>query len=35
VTELTWLLFLKMAKETNREEQRRNGYRYDVLPTRV
>ncbi len=27
VTELTWLLFLEMAKETNREEQLPKGYR--------
>lgn len=31
VTELTYLLFLKMAKETGREEQLPKGYRWDDL----
>jgi type I restriction enzyme M protein len=31
VTELTYLLFLKMAKETNKEEQLPEGYRWDNL----
>ena len=31
VTELTYLLFLKMAKETNTEEQLPHGYRWDNL----
>ncbi|MEZ4327218.1 MAG: N-6 DNA methylase [Polyangiales bacterium] len=34
VTELTYLLFLKMAKETGREEQLPEGYRWDDLHTR-
>jgi type I restriction enzyme M protein len=29
VTELTYLLFLKMAKETGTEDQLRKGYRWD------
>ena len=28
VTELTWLLFLKMAKETNQEDQLPKNYRW-------
>ena len=31
VTELTWLLFLKMAKETGRETELVEGYRWDDL----
>jgi type I restriction enzyme M protein len=31
VTELTWLLFLKMAKETGRESELPEGYRWDDL----
>lgn len=31
VTELTWLLFLKMAKETGREAELPNGYRWSDL----
>ena len=31
VTELTYLLFLKMAKETNQEGQLPEGYRWDDL----
>lgn len=31
VTELTYILFLKMCKETNREEQIPEQYRWDVL----
>ncbi len=31
VTELTWLLFLKMAKETGRETELPEGYRWDDL----
>ncbi|MCG8555030.1 MAG: type I restriction-modification system subunit M N-terminal domain-containing protein, partial [Proteobacteria bacterium] len=31
VTELTWLLFLKMAKETGREKELPDGYRWDDL----
>ena len=31
VTELTYLLFLKMAKETNTEERLPKGYRWDNL----
>jgi type I restriction enzyme M protein len=31
VTELTWLLFLKMAKETGTEEQIPVGHRWDDL----
>src|ERR1051326_4097345 len=34
VTELTFLLFLKMMKETEREEQLPNGYRWDNLDKR-
>jgi type I restriction enzyme M protein len=34
VTELTWLLFLKMAKETGRESLLPEGYRWDDLETR-
>ncbi|MDQ5984801.1 MAG: Type I restriction enzyme EcoKI M protein [Syntrophus sp. SKADARSKE-3] len=33
VTELTYLLFLKMAKETNTEDQLPEGYRWDDLET--
>ncbi|AKF96678.1 N-6 DNA methylase [Pseudomonas aeruginosa] len=33
VTELTYLLFLKMAKETGREDQLPKGYRWDDLET--
>ena len=31
VTELTYILFLKMAKETGAESQITAGYRWDVL----
>ena len=31
VTELTYILFLKMAKETGAESQIPEGYRWDVL----
>ena len=34
VTELTWLLFLKMMKETERESQLPKGYRWDELETK-
>lgn len=34
VTELTYLIFLKMAKETNREDQLPAGYRWDDLDKR-
>jgi type I restriction enzyme M protein len=34
VSELTWLLFLKMAKETEREKQLPKGYRWDDLTKR-
>ena len=34
VTELTWLLFLKMAKETGREDQLPKGYRWDDLDSK-
>lgn len=34
VTELTYLLFLKMAKETNTEEQIPNGYRWNDLASK-
>ena len=34
VTELTWLLFLKMAKETGTEEQIPAGHRWDDLEAR-
>jgi type I restriction enzyme M protein len=34
VTELTWLLFLKMAKETGREKQLPKSYRWDDLTGR-
>ena len=34
VTELTYLLFLKMAKETNTEPQLPDGYRWDDLETK-
>ena len=34
VTELTYLLFLKMAKETEREDQIPKGYRWDELTRR-
>lgn len=34
VTELTYLLFLKMAKETNTEKQLPAGYRWDDLETK-
>jgi type I restriction enzyme M protein len=34
VSELTWLLFLKMAKETEREKQLPKGYRCDDLTKR-
>ena len=34
VTELTYLLFLKMAKETETEEQLPKGYRWDDLETK-
>src|SRR5215216_6669238 len=34
VTELTYLLFLKMAKETNTESQLPDGYRWDDLETK-
>ena len=34
VTELTYLLFLKMAKETNTEDQLPEGYRWDDLETK-
>jgi type I restriction enzyme M protein len=34
VTELTYLLFLKMAKETNVEQQLPSGYRWDDLITK-
>jgi len=34
VTELTWLLFLKMAKETGKEEQLPKGYRWSDLESR-
>jgi type I restriction enzyme M protein len=35
VTELTYLLFLKMAKETGTEEQIPTGYRWDDLETKA
>jgi type I restriction enzyme M protein len=35
VTELTYLLFLKMAKETNTEGQLPEGYRWDDLETKT
>jgi type I restriction enzyme M protein len=35
VTELTYLLFLKMAKETSTEEQLPDGYRWDDLERRT
>src|SRR5215471_15095510 len=35
VTELTYLLFLKMAKETNTEEQLPSGYRWSDLESRT
>lgn len=34
VTELTWLLFFKMAKETGREKELPKGYRWDDLDTK-
>jgi type I restriction enzyme M protein len=34
VTELTYMLFLKMAKETNTESQLPDGYRWDDLETK-
>ena len=34
VTELTHILFLKMAKETDTEEQIPNGYRWENLSTK-
>ncbi|MDH5671162.1 MAG: type I restriction-modification system subunit M [Myxococcales bacterium] len=34
VTELTWLLFLKMGKETGREKELPKGYRWDDLAGR-
>jgi type I restriction enzyme M protein len=35
VTELTYLLFLKMAKETNTEDQLTKGYRWDDLEAKA
>src|SRR5256885_20300 len=35
VTELTYLLFLKMAKETGTEDQLPKGYRWDDLETKA
>ena len=34
VTELTYILFLKMAKETGAEEQIPEDYRWDVLTSK-
>ena len=34
VTELTYILFLKMAKETGAEKQIPEGYRWDVLKSK-
>lgn len=34
VTELTYILFLKMAKETGAEKNIPEGYRWDALRTR-
>ena len=34
VTELTWLLFLKMAKETGKEQPLAKGYRWDDLTSK-